>query len=192
MPLSKQHKQASRQNILKSAVKLFTHQGFDNTSIDQIMRDAEMTRGAFYAHFSSKSHLYKEAILSAALHSKLVEKRPESIPARSWMKTLLDGYLSTDHINLQTMPCPLAFLATDVAVREPAVRTTYTKVFKGMNKRISDHAKAYSSCDEGKILAITAMIIGGVAVGRALNDKATTEQLLESCKAVAQGLLEGR
>ena len=56
---------------------------------------------------------------------------------------------------------------------------------------ISSYAKSYSSGDESKILAITAMIIGGVAVGRALNDNDTTEKLLESCKTVTQMLLDG-
>lgn len=191
MPLSTEHKQRSREKILKSAAKLFTNQGFDNTSIDQIMSDANMTRGAFYAHFSSKSDLYKNAILNAALNSNLVQKKPDNINEQSWLNTLLDGYLSMEHVNLNNAPCPLAFMATDVAVREPAVRATYTRVYKNMNKMISSYAKSYSSCDESKILAITAMIIGGVAVGRALNDNDTTEKLLESCKTVTQMLLDG-
>ncbi|WP_172597602.1 TetR/AcrR family transcriptional regulator [Sulfuriflexus mobilis] len=190
MPRSVAHKQRSRQKILESAVKLFTHQGFDNTSIDQVMNEAEMTRGAFYAHFSSKSELYQVAILSAALNTRLIQQKPDDMDEQSWLTSLLNGYLSTAHLDFDIAPCPLAFLTTDVAVREPAVRTTYTKVFKGMNKRILNYVKSYSACDENRMLAITAMMIGGVAVARALNDKAMTEQLLESCKVVAQGLLD--
>jgi TetR/AcrR family transcriptional repressor of nem operon len=62
MRYSKQRKQATRQRILDSARHLFAAQGFAATSIDQIMRACALTRGGFYAHFRSKSELYREAL----------------------------------------------------------------------------------------------------------------------------------
>jgi AcrR family transcriptional regulator len=188
MPYSKQHKQQSRKRILQSAAQLFTAKGFDNTSIDEIMASADMTRGAFYAHFASKSELYAQALIYAATNSIFSMPKPDNLPEQSLVETILRGYLSLGHINGE-MPCPLAFLVTDVVNQDPQVRKTYTKVFKGMNRQLLKHAKAYSSCTEDTLLAVTAMMIGGVAVGRALDDKATTKKLLGSCHQVAQSLL---
>ena len=67
MPYSAEHKKKSRDKILRSAVDHFTRYGFEKSSIDEIMADARLTRGAFYAHFSSKSELYQQAILSGAM-----------------------------------------------------------------------------------------------------------------------------
>ena len=55
MPWTTEHKQKSREKILSSAARLFTKKGFDAVSIDDVMRLAGLTRGAFYAHFKSKS-----------------------------------------------------------------------------------------------------------------------------------------
>ena len=49
------HKAQSKDRILTSAAMLFTHHGFEKISIDQVMKNAELTRGAFYSHFKSKS-----------------------------------------------------------------------------------------------------------------------------------------
>ncbi len=42
---------------------------------------------------------------------------------------------------------------------------------------------------EQEIFATTAMIIGGVAIGRALNDDETTKNVLESCRNTTLDLL---
>lgn len=189
MPLSPEHKQRSRQKILKSAAELFARQGYAHTSIDQVMQHARLTRGAFYAHFSSKSDLYKEAIIHAARSSALLRQKPAHMTEQEWLDTLVQWYLSMEHVTQKTGACPIAFLATDVAVREPQVRSTYTRVFNNMNKLISGYTKNSLQDDDTTALAIMAMMIGGVAVGRALNDRDTTEKLLEACHLTVRNML---
>lgn len=188
MPYSKEHKQQSRERILTSAANLFTAQGFANTSVDQIMMQAGMTRGAFYAHFQNKSELYAQAMLFAASNSFLAKSKPDDMHEKEMLSNILQGYLSMAHIN-QEIPCPLAFLVSDVTSQDPVVRKTYTKIFKGMNKIIAENANAFTDCDNDTVLAITAMMIGGVAVGRVLDDTKTVEQLLVGCRSVAHALL---
>lgn len=188
MPYSKDHKQQSRQRILQSAAKLFTANGFDNVSIDEVMADADLTRGAFYAHFSSKSELYAHALLYAAENSILAMPKPFEQSEQSIIETILRAYLSLAHIHNDT-PCPLAFLVTDVVSQDPQVRKAYTKAYKGMNLQLLKYTKTYSTCNRETLLAVTAMMIGGVAVGRALDDKTMTKKLLSSCQQVARNLL---
>ncbi len=190
MPYSKEHKQKSRERILESAAKLFIAGGFDNTSIDEIMANAGMTRGAFYAHFANKSELYAQALIFAASNSLFALPKPENLSDKALVEQIVRGYLSLEHLQ-QEMPCPAAFLVTDVVNKDPLVRKTYTKIYKGMNKRLAHHAKSFSSCHADTMFAITAMMIGGVAVGRALDDQTTAKKLLTSCQKVARTLLNG-
>ena len=191
MPYSAEHKQRSREKILQSAIACFSNKGFENTSIDEIMQQVKMTRGAFYAHFSSKSELYQQALLTGRKNSALLQPKPDEFSDQEWMNCLVKGYLSEHHIQQKTPPCPLAFLVTDVAVSEPEVRHTYTKIFKGMNKMIHSMAKPFSDCEEQQIYAITAMLIGAVAIGRALDNRQIRQQMLAGCETLALALLNG-
>lgn len=52
----------SKQTIIDSAVKLFTEKGLSETSIADIMKQAQLGLGTFYNYFSSKEALLKELL----------------------------------------------------------------------------------------------------------------------------------
>lgn len=189
MPYSAHHKQQSRKKILDSAFSCFARKGFENTSIDEIMEQADMTRGAFYAHFTSKSELYQQAILSGAQSSMIMKTKPDHITDKDWMQQLVKGYLSEHHVQQKSPPCPLAFLVTDVAVREAPVRKTYTKIFAGMNKSVCDRMHTVRESDAQRVFAITTMLIGAVAICRALDDRKLRKNVLTACESIALSLL---
>lgn len=189
MPYSQKHKAQSRQRIVASAYNLFSSRGYENVSINEIMADAKMTRGAFYAHFGSKSKLYKEAIQYAANQTQITSPKPEHLDSKIWIEKLIKEYLSKKHIT-GSCRCPLASLATDVVVREPEVRKAYTDTFKGLNKLMHEYTKTFSQADKDTVLATSAMMIGGLAIARALDDKTCAERLLKSCQKEAMALLE--
>lgn len=45
-------------NILKAATKCFSERGFTETTMDQIAKEAELSKGALYWHFKSKEELF--------------------------------------------------------------------------------------------------------------------------------------
>lgn len=193
MPYSKKHKEITRKKILDSAITLFSTKGFDQVSIDDLMKDAGLTRGAFYAHFESKQAVYAKAIIAGAKKSRITHPKPKELTEEEWMKNLLFGYLSVDHITQKISPCPLAFLVTDIANNEDEVKATYTKMYKILNKTIEAQLDKNPNClkpSKEEIFATTAMMIGGVAISRALNDDITTEKLLNSCRETAIDLLK--
>ncbi len=187
MPYPSSHKPKTRERILQSAARLFSWQGFDKVSIDEVMADAGLTRGAFYSHFSDKSALYAEAIAYAAKQSQLAKYVPE-LPVDEGLRALVDVYLSHEHVGGQSFPCPLAFLVTDVSQRDPQVRNTYTRVYQGMVNRIGKLLEEQP--EREKRLAATAMMIGGVAIARALDDAQTRGELLTACRKFVPELLE--
>ena len=52
----------TREAILDAARACFYSAGFKNTSLDQIAKEANVTRGAVYWHFKDKKALFREAV----------------------------------------------------------------------------------------------------------------------------------
>lgn len=192
MPYTKEHKQKSRERILDSASRLFSRRGYDAVSIDDLMRDAGMTRGAFYNHFDDKADVYAQAILHAAMNAPFARNIDRANPSLPMLEEMLDLYLSSKHIEqLQKVdpPCPLAFLVTDVGVREDKVRSAYTRVHRGLADLIGRSIEGNGRDVNQLGLAVTALMIGGVAIGRALDSTDAAEDLMASCRSVAKQLL---
>jgi AcrR family transcriptional regulator len=53
-----QRSEETRARIIESAIKLFSNQGFNTTSVDHICVEAGISKGAFYHHFESKQALF--------------------------------------------------------------------------------------------------------------------------------------
>ncbi len=191
MPYSVDHKKQSRERILLVAVDLFCRKGFDQVSITQIMQHAEMTHGAFYAHFDSKVSLYAEAIQTAAQNSMLV--REGSDLDKEKLIKLITEYLSLGHVRQESSPCPLAFLSTDVAHRNGLVRTSYEKVFNGMVRRLSQALEAagkntQTAYSQAQYLVVT--LVGTVSIARSLTDISNQKALLDNARIGLITMLE--
>ncbi|MBL1321580.1 MAG: TetR/AcrR family transcriptional regulator [Methylophaga sp.] len=134
---------------------------------------AKMTHGAFYAHFKSKNDIYAESIRKASEVSKLKQSNVNGVKGAEFVDYIINAYLSKQHLNKEESPCPLAFLATDVADNDMQVKTVYTdtEVFGKLSGLLEQELLRSNDIDnEEVILAVTAMMIGGVAVSRALVD----------------------
>lgn len=190
MPYTAQHKQESRLRILESAAYCFLHQGYDGTGIDEIMRRAGLTRGAFYAHFKSKSDLYAKAMVYAARQGRLMTHQGKEMEDAEWLRGLFEGYLNREHLTGEGIPCPMAFLVADIANREPEVRRIYTQIYKGMNRMIGQRIAQDIEAADDKVFAVTAMMIGAVALGRVIDDSETAERILNSCRRSLIRLLD--
>jgi AcrR family transcriptional regulator len=53
-----QRSEETRSKIIASAIKLFSNRGFNAASVDDICKDAGISKGAFYHHFESKQALF--------------------------------------------------------------------------------------------------------------------------------------
>jgi AcrR family transcriptional regulator len=54
--------QATRQRLVTTAARLFAERGYDATSIEEMLQELQVSRGALYHHFDSKEALF-EAVL---------------------------------------------------------------------------------------------------------------------------------
>ena len=76
----------------------------------------------------------------------------------------------------------MAFLVTDIAQRDEQVRSCYTRLLKGMLGKMSEVAQV----DRPQVLQNMVMMIGGVAIARAVNDPELQQELLNACKTGIQ------
>lgn len=171
------HKSQTRRKILQSAGELFTLNGFKQVSINDVMSHAGLTRGAFYAHFGNKSELYAEAIVFAAKQAKNQRlNQASSQQAENNMAQLLQAYLSIEHAQMEDSPCPLAFLVSDIGIKQPQAQASYAKVLQGLIEQLSEHSG--QSLQQSMQAAIA--MIGGVALARATADSDLSQQLLDA------------
>lgn len=59
---TQQRGEETRSRILEAAVTAFAKQGYDATGVAEICRRADVSKGAFYHHFSSKQALFLELL----------------------------------------------------------------------------------------------------------------------------------
>lgn len=189
MPYSKEHKQQSREKILASASRLFPRKGYDSVSIDMLMDDAGLTRGAFYNHFRNKDEVYAEAIIYASLRSPISLEKAKASSLKIWFDKTIGRYMSRDHVDEAPSPCPIAFLVTDIGQRQGTIRNTYTRVFKNLSYTIKKRLQG-NGVKRETAMAVSAMMIGAVAVARALDDQKTADRLLANCRETAKELLQ--
>ena len=87
---------ATRAALLDSALRLFTERGFAATSLDDVVRDARVTKGALYHHFKGGKAALFEAVFEE-VDLRLAERTAAAVPpdAGPWelVEAGLDGYL---------------------------------------------------------------------------------------------------
>lgn len=193
MRYAKDHKLRTRGRIIENAHRLFSQKGYEATSIDEIMRACGLTRGGFYAHFKSKSQLYHAAI---STDRPGVEQRRDCFQTAdddSWIDAILDEYLDVERAKQNPAASCFVFLAKDVANPHAEVRSAYTRAFKVLNERLYNRVVAHLPCRETSIFALTAMLIGTIAIVQTMDDISLKTDLVASCKQNAKALLlDGR
>ncbi|WP_286233953.1 TetR/AcrR family transcriptional regulator [Thalassotalea sediminis] len=172
MPWDSNHKNITKQRILIAAAKLFTQQSFDDISIDDVMKEAALTRGAFYSHFKSKADLYQQSIAVAAqqAYQNIMSGCGDSATE------IRNRYLQQTFLENNDVLCPIASLVSDIRHRDPKIRDTYTQVFGGFVQNMIGFTQ-----DEQKAFQQAAMLIGAVALSQTLNDEQLKQKLLDAC-----------
>ena len=61
MKVSREQAAQNRERIVEAAAQLFRERGFDGIGVADLMKEAGLTHGGFYGHFSSKEDLIAEA-----------------------------------------------------------------------------------------------------------------------------------
>ena len=192
MPYSPEHKQASREKIIESARVLFNRHGFQDVTIEMVMAEAGLTRGAFYGHFSSKEALYEVAV-SSFLMGRGAEWREESgvhsaQSGSEMARRMISGYLSSEHLNDLDGQCPMIALPSDVARANPQVRVAYQELLTAMVSLFETSIDSTTGPAREKALSLAALCVGGMILARTLPDSMLAEEVRQAAFKTAQGM----
>jgi AcrR family transcriptional regulator len=61
-PKRRRSREETRQKLLDAALAVFARHGFERATVDEIVRQAGFSKGAFYVHFESKEDLFWEIL----------------------------------------------------------------------------------------------------------------------------------
>jgi TetR/AcrR family transcriptional repressor of nem operon len=111
-------RQQSHERILDAAARALYRKGAAGVGVAEVMREAGLTHGGFYAHFESRETLLGEALehgsrRSAAAMRERMEKRIDA--GVTPLRALVEEYLSERHMAAQDAGCPVAALGSDMA-----------------------------------------------------------------------------
>jgi len=104
---SQKRGEISADNLMNAAVELFLEQGFERTTVDDIVARAGMAKGAFYHHFETKTALLTK--LRAAVIARFQEGINEALqndPAsnlllrlETWVIAACKNYIEMDPLH---------------------------------------------------------------------------------------------
>ncbi len=185
-----ENKRESLNKILDAAARRLREEGLERTAIVPVMRDAGLTHGAFYAHFSSKDEL-----AAAAFGHAITTGRPHWIkPSRgeSWgtrLAGLAKRYLTTAHRDDLSTSCGFATLSSDAAHASPAFRTSYEhELRKSLAAICEDDKDTADRLDDA--IALMTICVGGMSLARAVADPKLSARILRVARDAAAKLAD--
>jgi TetR/AcrR family transcriptional repressor of nem operon len=184
MKVSREQAVQNRERIVEAAAQLFRERGFDGIGVADLMKEAGLTHGGFYGHFSSKEELIAEASARALAGSLAVwSKRAERAPDDP-LSAVAGAYLTSRHRDNPGAGCLLAALGADVSRQGPPVRRAVTGYVRSavdlLTKLVPGKSKATR---RQKAISTCATLVGAMVLARAVNDRALSQEILDAALA---------
>ena len=121
-PNSPGRKEISHERIVHAAARAIRRSGYDGTSVADIMKEAGLTHGGFYAHFASREAMLAEAADHAGAESvAALERIAASVPPEQALRAMEEAYLSKAHIEGIEIGCGTAALVSEMPRQAPQI-----------------------------------------------------------------------
>lgn len=182
---SKSHKETSRKALLAAAAKLFRANGFNGVGIDQLCAGADLTRGAFYAHFKSKRALF-ESVMQGP--HDFIERLRARAPGRvaAGASQVATDYLTPKHRDAVLGGCSLASLAMDAARGQPPAHRAYAEAVEQI---VAEFRRDQSDVSDDDARAALALCVGGLLLSAACGETATADKTERAARRQVEALL---
>jgi len=170
-------KQETHERIVDVAARAIRRHGYAGVGVADVMKEAGLTHGGFYAHFDSRDALLVEALERAGRESgEAVTRALERRAAKgvSAFRALVDAYLADEQLASLEIGCPVAALACDMPRQSEAVREASAlrvrRLVAGVQSALPRASRATASVVAGTLVGTLqlARALGASAEGRAL------------------------
>jgi len=175
-------KEASHERIVSVAARAIRRSGYDGTGVADIMKEAGLTHGAFYAHFASREAMLAEAATRACADaSALTAGVVADAPPDQALATMLRSYLSREHVEHAEMGCPLAALGSETPRQTPEVRRATTRHIKETIDLVARQSPDWGQPGAHERAMVTlATMVGTLLLARAVDEPALADALCEA------------
>ncbi|WP_223909278.1 TetR/AcrR family transcriptional regulator [Rhodoferax lithotrophicus] len=180
-------KEASHERIVSAAAKAIRRSGYDGTGVADIMKEAGLTHGAFYAHFASREAMLAEAADRAGAESNaLAASVIAAVPPEQSLQALMQLYLSKEHLESIETGCPVSALGSEMPRQSPEVRRAATLRIKEMIDLVARQFPDWGQPGaHERALVTVATMVGTLMLARAVDDAALSDAL---CSASLKSL----
>ena len=175
-------KEATHERIVDTAARAIRRSGYDGAGVAEIMKEAGLTHGGFYAHFDSREEMLAEAADRAGADTVATLARvAAAAPPEQALKALLRAYLSKAHIESVETGCAVAALGSEMPRQATRVRRAATRRIKEMIDLVARQSPDWGQPGAHERALVTmATAVGALVLARAVDDPKLSNALREA------------
>lgn len=173
MAVNLTRKEQSHERIVEVAARAIRRAGYRGVGVADIMKEAGLTHGGFYAHFASRDALLIEAMQQASSdnHAALSQSIARGMAkGHSRFAALVWAYLNDTHLEHAENGCVVAALASEMTRQGDAVQQ---EAQRRVNHLVEFVRSALpKGVDPVQAEVITATMVGALQLARTLGGNA--------------------
>ena len=183
-------KEESHARILASAGRVFRRHGYGGVGVDGLAKEAGVTSGAFYAHFTSKAAAFRQAVVAGMQDLRAGIEQLRGTRADDWRRGLVDIYMG-DRVDCDMgESCALQNLAVEVARSDEASRSAFERELRGVIEAAASGMEQGTDAENRRdAIALLSLLTGGVSVARAVQDAALRDEIVAGVRHAAEVLI---
>lgn len=181
-------KEETRKRILHAAARAIRMHGYEGVGVADVMKEAGLTHGGFYAHFESRDALLAAAADQAGAESidHLTRVIAAAKPGQELM-ALVDAYLSDGHVAAPEQGCAIAAAGTEVPRQEVEVRRVANRRIKDLIGLIERQFPEWGRSEaDDKAMGIAAILVGTVVMARAVDDAQLSNRIRKAARELVR------
>src|SRR5215204_7735515 len=189
MRYSKEHKQETHARIVKKASVRLREKGAHGIGVADLMKDAGLTHGGFYAHFDSREALVIEAFAYAMDRStERWRKLAETIPPEKRMATIVETYLTPLHRDDPGHGCAVTALGVEIARESPKSRKAFAAKLEQMVEMLAEQIpNVPRKAARKQALATLSTMVGALVLSRIAGSGEFSDDILAAGRDAALG-----
>ena len=181
---AQQRKADSHARIVDVAAKAIRRAGYRGVGVADIMLEAGLTHGGFYAHFASRKDMLIEAMQHAGQQNLAALERGiarRQRKGRTRFAALVETYLHDAHLDRVEDGCIVAALVCEMPREDDAVRAQAQQRVAAMVALV---ATTLPPSQQDQAPQLTASLVGALQLARALGGKAGRALLAQTRQAL--------
>src|SRR5216684_1916323 len=180
MRYSKEHKLETHARIVKKASVRLREKGAHGIGVADLMKEAGLTHGGFYAHFDSREALVIEAFAYAMDRgTERWRKLAEATPPEKRLATIVGSYLTPLHRDDPGNGCAIPTLGAEIARESPKTRRAFAARLEQMVDMMADQIPGVPRKTARKqAMATLATMIGTLVVSRIAGTGGFSDEIL--------------